>query len=60
LQRAREIECFASIASPPQYEAGKTPDAWQRNPAKNRRKDKDARWTKKHGKSFFGYKNHVK
>ena len=39
--------------------AGKTPQAWQRNPAKNRQKDKDARWTKKHGKSFFGYKNYV-
>ena len=39
--------------------AGKTPDAWQQNSAKNRQKDKDARWTKKHGKSFFGYKNHV-
>jgi IS5 family transposase len=39
--------------------AGKTPEAWQQNPAKNRQKDKDARWTKKHGKSFFGYKNHV-
>jgi transposase, IS5 family len=38
---------------------GKTPDSWERNPAKNRQKDKDARWTKKHGKSFFGYKNHV-
>ena len=22
-------------------------------------KDRDARWTKKHGRSFFGYKNHV-
>ena len=21
--------------------------------------DRDARWTKKHGRSFFGYKNHV-
>jgi IS5 family transposase len=39
--------------------AGKTPQAWQKNPAKNRQKDKDARWTKKHGKSFYGYKNHV-
>jgi IS5 family transposase len=39
--------------------AGKTPEAWQKNPAKNRQKDKDARWTKKHGKSFYGYKNHV-
>jgi IS5 family transposase len=39
--------------------AGKTPKAWEKNPAKNQQKDKDARWTKKHGKSFFGYKNHV-
>jgi len=31
----------------------------ERKPAKNRQKDKDARWTKKHGRSFFGYKNHV-
>ena len=38
---------------------GKTPKAWKQNPAKNRQKDKDARWTKKHGKSFYGYKNHV-
>ena len=38
---------------------GKTPNQWEKNPAKNRQKDKDARWTKKHGKSFFGYKNHV-
>ena len=38
---------------------GETPVAWEEKPAKNRQKDKDARWTKKHGKSFFGYKNHV-
>ena len=25
----------------------------------NRQKDKDARWTKKHGKNFYGYKNHI-
>src|SRR5450755_4726202 len=25
----------------------------------NRQKDKDACWTKKHGKSFYGYKNYV-
>ena len=36
---------------------GQTPEDWK--PAKTRQKDKDARWTKKHGKSFFGYKNHV-
>jgi transposase, IS5 family len=39
--------------------AGQTPKAWARKPARNRQKDKDARWTKKHGKSFYGYKNHV-
>jgi IS5 family transposase len=38
---------------------GKTPEEWEKDPAKNRQKDKEARWTKKHGKSFFGYKNHV-
>jgi len=38
---------------------GETPAAWEEKPAKNRQKDKDARWTKKHGKSYFGYKNHV-
>src|ERR1700757_4426048 len=39
--------------------AGKTPEEWETKPAKNRQKDKDARWAKKHNKSFFGYKNHV-
>jgi IS5 family transposase len=38
---------------------GETPPAWEGKPSKNRQKDKDARWTKKHGKSFFRYKNHV-
>jgi IS5 family transposase len=38
---------------------GETPKAWQEKPAKNRQKDKDASWTKKHGKSYFGYKNHI-
>ena len=38
---------------------GETPAEWEQKPAKSRQKDKDARWTKKHGKSFFGYKNHV-
>jgi IS5 family transposase len=42
-----------------QVKAGETPESWEKKPAKNRQKDKDARWTKKHGKSFFGYKNHV-
>mgnify|MGYP006099070533 FL=1 len=39
--------------------AGGTPADWEAHPAKNRQKDKDARWTKKHGKSHFGYKNHI-
>ncbi|HMK21266.1 MAG TPA: IS5 family transposase [Terriglobales bacterium] len=38
---------------------GETPAEWEQKPAKDRQKDTDARWTKKHGKSFFGYKNHV-
>ena len=39
--------------------SGKTPEEWEKRPAKNRQKDKDARWTKKHGRSHFGYKNHI-
>ena len=39
--------------------AGETPRKWADKPAKLRQKDSDARWTKKHGKSHFGYKNHV-
>lgn len=39
--------------------SGRTPEEWEKQPAKNRQKDKDARWTKKHGRSHFGYKNHV-
>src|SRR5674476_332045 len=42
-----------------EVKAGKTPRAGKKDPSKNRQKDKDARWTKKHGKSFYGYKNHV-
>ena len=38
---------------------GEVPEAWETKPAKRRQKDVDARWTKKHGKSHFGYKNHV-
>ena len=34
--------------------AGDTPEEWEKQPAKNRQKDKDARWTKKHGRSHFG------
>jgi transposase, IS5 family len=39
--------------------SGGTPAGWEKKPAKNAQKDKDARWTKKHGRSYYGYKNHV-
>ncbi len=38
---------------------GGTPEDWENQPAKRCQKDTDARWTKKHGKSHYGYKNHV-
>lgn len=36
---------------------GEVPDDWDEN--KKRQKDTDARWTKKNGKTFYGYKNHL-
>ena len=39
--------------------AGDMPEDWADKPAKRSQKDMDARWTKKHGKSHYGYKNHV-
>jgi transposase, IS5 family len=39
--------------------AGRTPEGWEKKPARNAQKDTDARWTKKHGKSYYGYKNHI-
>jgi IS5 family transposase len=39
---------------------GDTPEAWRNNPAIARQRDTDAAWTKKHNKSYFGYKNHIK
>ena len=35
-------------------------EEWEANPNKNRQKDRDARWVKKHGKSSYGYKDHIK
>jgi IS5 family transposase len=35
--------------------AGKTPEEWEKQPAKKAQKDKDARWTKKNDESFYGY-----
>ena len=39
--------------------AGEVPEDWEKQPAKRRQKDTDARWTVKNGRSHFGYKNHV-
>jgi IS5 family transposase len=36
---------------------GEVPKGWPEN--KRRRKDVDARWTKKNGKTYYGYKNHI-
>jgi IS5 family transposase len=40
--------------------AGKVPTEWEDKPNKNRQKDTDARWTKKNGETYYGYKDHVK
>jgi transposase, IS5 family len=41
-----------------QIKEGEVPKDWKGN--KLEQKDVDARWTKKNGVSFYGYKNHVK
>jgi len=40
--------------------AGKGDELWNDHPHKKRHKDIDARWTKKNGETFYGYKDHVK
>ena len=40
--------------------AGGVPEAWKEQPPKARQKDVDARWRKKNGERYYGYKNHVK
>ena len=42
-----------------QIKQGTPPEDWEKNPAKRRQKDTDARWTKKHYDDFYGYKNHI-
>jgi IS5 family transposase len=39
---------------------GETPKSWEEKPAIARQRDTDAAWTKKHKKTYFGYKNHIK
>jgi len=42
-----------------QVKAGETPESWKDKPSMLRQKDVDARWTQKHGKNHYGYKNHI-
>jgi IS5 family transposase len=37
---------------------GGVPEEWKDKPDKLRQKDVDARWTKKNGQSYYGYKDH--
>lgn len=39
--------------------SSETPEDWADKPVKRSQKETDASWTKKHGKSHFGYKSHV-
>jgi len=39
---------------------GHIPDSMDKNPDIRSHKDFDARWTKKNGETYYGYKNHVK
>jgi IS5 family transposase len=39
---------------------GRGDELWNDKPNKKRHKDIDARWTKKNGQSFYGYKDHAK
>lgn len=42
-----------------QLAQGEIPQSWQEKPHRLSQKDMDARWTKKNGQSYFGYKNHI-
>lgn len=39
---------------------GERPEEFDENPAVGRQKDSEARWTKKHNETHYGWKNHVK
>ena len=43
-----------------EIKAGQTPAAWTEQPHKLAQKDVEARWTKKGGVTFYGYKDHVR
>jgi IS5 family transposase len=40
-----------------QIKAGQIPEDW--SDQKKRQKDTDARWTRKNGQNYYGYKNHI-
>ena len=43
-----------------QINGGSIPGDWQENANKLRQKDIDAKWVMKNGKSYYGYKDHIK
>ena len=43
-----------------QIKDGSVPQEWADNKNKLEQKDTDAKWTKKNGVAYYGYKNHVK
>jgi len=42
-----------------EIKAGRLPEGWDENPDRLQQKDLDARWVKKNGISYYGYKNSV-
>jgi len=42
-----------------EIKAGRMPDGWDENPHRLQQKDLDARWVKKHGVNYYGYKNSI-
>lgn len=42
-----------------QIKQGEIPQDWTDQPHKLAQKDTDARWTKKNGQNYFGYKDHI-
>lgn len=42
-----------------EIKGGSIPSEWKKKPSKLCQKDVDAHWTKKNGKSYYGYKMHI-
>jgi len=42
-----------------EIKAGRMPDGWDENPDRLQQKDLDARWVKKNGINYYGYKNSI-